>query len=113
MLLWTLAGFVAYSFTYPYAWNRTGSVVLCMVLHAAYNTSLGLVILRPEDELVGGAHVAISLIFTGLLWLVARDLIAATWGRLGLGARIGDASPAAVPERPRTPTGPRPLALTG
>jgi uncharacterized protein len=113
MLLWTLAGFVAYSFTYTYAWNRTGSVVLCMVLHAAYNTSLGLIILRPEDELVGSTYVAISLILTGLLWLVALGLIAATRGRLGLDARTGEAAHAAAPERPRTPTGPRPLAPTG
>ena len=84
-----------------------------MVLHAAYNTSLGLIILRPVDELVGSAYVAISLILTGLLWLVALGLIATTRGRLGLGASPGEAAPAVVPERPRTPTAPRPLTPTG
>jgi membrane protease YdiL (CAAX protease family) len=105
MLLWTLGGFVAYAFTYTYALNRTGSVLVCMVLHAAYNTALGLIILRPEDELVGGAYVAISLILTGLLWLVAIGLIAATRGRLGLGAAPRTAS---LTSRPATP--PRPAA---
>jgi hypothetical protein len=113
ILLWTLAGFVAHSFTYTSAWNRTGSVVPCTVLPAAYNTAPGVIILRPEDDLVGGAYVAISLILTGLLWLTALGVIAATRGRLGLGTRPDEASPAAAAERPRTPTGPRPLAPVG
>jgi len=84
MLLWTLAGFTAYASTYTYLFNRTGSVLACMVLHAAYNTAIGVVILRPADELVGSAYVAISLALTGTLWLVAIALIVATRGRLGL-----------------------------
>jgi membrane protease YdiL (CAAX protease family) len=94
MLIWTLGGFIAYAFTYTYALNRTASVFLCMVLHAAYNTALGVVILRPADELVGNTYVAISIALTGTLWLVAIGLIAATGGRLGLSgdARAPDAS---------------------
>jgi len=84
MLVWTLAGFVAYAFTYTYLWNRTRSALLCMLLHASYNTAIGVVILRPADELVGNAYVAISLALTGTLWLVAVGLIVATRGRLGL-----------------------------
>jgi membrane protease YdiL (CAAX protease family) len=99
MLLWTLGRFVAYSFTYTYAWNRTGSVVVCMILHAAYNTSWACSSCAPEDELDGGAYVAISLILTGLLWLVALGLIAATRGRLGLDAGPGEAAPAATAKR--------------
>jgi membrane protease YdiL (CAAX protease family) len=86
MLLWTLAGFTAYAFTYTYLWNRTRSAFLCMVLHASYNTAIGVVILRPADELVGNAYVAISFALTGTLWLVALALIVATRGRLGLSA---------------------------
>jgi membrane protease YdiL (CAAX protease family) len=86
MLVWTLAGFVAYSFTYTYLWNRTRSALLCMILHASYNTAIGVVILRPADELVGDAYVTISLALTGTLWLVAVGLIVATRGRLGLPA---------------------------
>jgi uncharacterized protein len=85
ILAWTLAGFVAYSFTYTYLLNRTGSVFLCMVLHASYNTANGLLILRPDDELVGSTYVALSLCLTGTLWLVAIGLIVATRGRLGRG----------------------------
>jgi membrane protease YdiL (CAAX protease family) len=81
--IWTLAGCIAYAFTYTYLFNRTRSVLACMVLHAAYNTVLGVVILRPEDELVGIAYVVLSLSLTGTLWLVALALIGATRGRLG------------------------------
>jgi uncharacterized protein len=87
MLLWTLAGFTAYSFTYTYLWNRTRSAFACMVMHAAYNTAIGVAILRPADELVGSSYVAISLTLTGTLWLVALALIVATRGRLGLAPR--------------------------
>ena len=84
MLVWTLAGFTAYAFTYTYLWNRTRSALLCMLLHASYNSAIGVVILRPADELVGNAYVTISLTLTGSLWLVAAGLIVATRGRLGL-----------------------------
>ena len=86
MLIWTLAGFTAYAFTYTYLWNRTRSALLCMLLHASYNTANGLVILRPADELVGDAYVTISLALTGTLWLMALGLIVATRGRIGLPA---------------------------
>jgi len=89
VMVWTLGGFVAYAFTYTYVWNRTRSVFLCMLLHAAYNTALGVVILRPDDELVGSTYVTLSLALTGTLWLVALGLIAATRGRLGL-AEVSD-----------------------
>jgi membrane protease YdiL (CAAX protease family) len=96
ILIWTLAGFSAYAFTYTYLYNRTRSVLLCMLLHAAYNTAIGVVILRPADELVGDTYVAITLALTGTLWLVAVALIVATRGGLGLdeaGARTPKAPP--------------------
>lgn len=85
--LWTLAGFVAYAFTYTYVWLRRESIFLCMLLHAAYNTALGVAILRPSDELVGNTYVTLSLALTGTLWLVAIGLIVATRGQLG--RRVG------------------------
>ena len=84
MTLWTLGGIVAYAFTYTYLWNRTRSVVVCILLHAAYNTALGTVILRPEDEQVGSTYVILSLALTGTLWAAVLVLIGATKGRLGL-----------------------------
>jgi membrane protease YdiL (CAAX protease family) len=84
MLAWTLAGFTAYSFTYTYLWNRTRSAIACMVMHAAYNTAIGVAILRPADELVQSSYVAISFALTGTLWLAAIALIVVTRGRLGL-----------------------------
>jgi membrane protease YdiL (CAAX protease family) len=53
IMLSTLAGFVAYAFTYAYVWLRRHSIFLCVLLHAACNTALGLVALRPSDQLVG------------------------------------------------------------
>ena len=99
MLIWTLGGFIAYAITYTYALNRTGSVFLCMVLHAAYNTALGVVILRPADELVGNTYVVMSIALTGALWLAAIGLIAVTGGRLGLPCDAPE--PAAPPRRGR------------
>jgi hypothetical protein len=96
MLAWTLGGFIAYAFTYTYLWNRTQSAPLCMLLHASYNTAIGLLILRPADELVGGTYVAISLALTGTLWLVAVALVVATRGRLGLDSRGSPRSPVVV-----------------
>jgi uncharacterized protein len=90
ILIWTLAGFTAYAFTYTYLWNRTRSALLCMLLHASYNTANGLVILRPADELVGDAYVTISLALTGTLWLVALGVVVATRGRIGLPADSPD-----------------------
>jgi len=112
ILLWTLAGFVAYSFIYTYAWNRTRSVVIAMALHAAFNTANGLVILRPEDELVGSAYVTISLALTGLLWLAALALVIATRGRLGLEVREPDVESAPISRRtgPTVPRHPVPAA---
>jgi uncharacterized protein len=104
MLVWTLGGFIAYAFTYTYLWNRTRSAPLCMLLHASYNTAIGLMILRPADELVGGSYVAISLALTGTLWLVAAALVVATRGRLGLDSRSSPRSPAAVKGLPRSRT---------
>jgi len=101
------------TFTYTYVCNRTRSVVICMVLHAAYNTSLGALILRPEDELVGGAYVKLSLILTGLLWVAAIGLIIATRGRLGLGADTATVRASVPPRRPGAPAGPRPRVPTG
>ena len=116
MLLWTLAGFTAYSFTYTYLWNRTRSAFACMVMHAAYNTAIGVAILRPADELVGSSYVAISLTLTGTLWLVALALIVATRGRLGLAPRAtlppipqARPRPARTTTRARQQSAPKPL----
>lgn len=65
-------------------WNRARSALLCRLLHASYSTAIGVVILRPADELVSEAYVTISLALTGTLWLVAGGLIVATRARLGL-----------------------------
>jgi hypothetical protein len=84
-----------------------------MVLHASYNTAIGVAILRPADELVGSSYVAISFALTGTLWLVALALIAATRGRLGLPSATVSASGAGpAPRQSHTVAGPPPAVPT-
>jgi hypothetical protein len=77
-----------------------------MLLHAAYNTALGVAILRPDGELVGSTYVTLSLALTGTLWLVALGLTVATHGRLGLPETAEpDTRPASLPPQSRRTTG--------
>lgn len=84
----TLAGFVLYSIPYTYLWNRTRSAVLCMALHAGFNTSIAIVILRPDDELTGGTYVALAIAQYATLFVLAVAMVAFTRGTLGY--RPGD-----------------------
>ena len=45
--------------------GATKSVFPCMLLHAAYNTALGVAILRPDGELVSSTYVTLSLWWFG------------------------------------------------
>lgn len=84
LLLWTMIGIAAgYAVLYTFVYNRTGSVLLCMLLHAAINTSNGVFLLVPEAEQEGWTYATISLCLTGTLLLITLTLIAATRGRLG------------------------------
>jgi hypothetical protein len=64
--------------------NRTGSVLLCVLLHAGYNTANGLLLLIPEDALRGDSYRWLLLVMTLILAASVTALLAATRGRLGL-----------------------------
>jgi hypothetical protein len=90
-------------------WNKTHSIVICMLLHASNNTALGTVILRPEDEQVGEVYVTLSLAITGTLWLAVVALIWATKGRLGLEPEAPVPPAPTGPEQERRNSDPEPV----
>ena len=78
-----LASITAHAFWYTWIINRTGSVLLCILLHAGYNTSNGLLVLVPEADLHGAAEAVLLPIMTGVVVGSVLVLLAATRGRLG------------------------------
>ncbi|HEX6236718.1 MAG TPA: type II CAAX endopeptidase family protein [Acidimicrobiales bacterium] len=78
-----IVGVVLYAFPYTYLWNRTKSAIAAMALHAGFNTSLAVVILRDEDSLVEGTYLVMQVSQTMVLLAVAVGLVLATGGRLG------------------------------
>jgi membrane protease YdiL (CAAX protease family) len=78
-----VVGVVLYAFPYTYLWNHTKSAVAAMALHAGFSTSLAVVILRDEEDLVEGAYVGMQVSQTVVLLAVAAALIVLTRGHLG------------------------------
>jgi len=78
-----IASITAHAFWYTWIINRTGSVLLCILLHAGYNTSNGLLVLVPEADLHGAAEAVLLPIMTGVVVGSVLVLLAATRGRLG------------------------------
>jgi membrane protease YdiL (CAAX protease family) len=74
-LLWT----VPLAFFYTWLYNRTHSVVLCMLLHAGITPA-------QEHLLLIGDRATIGLVQLGALIVGALALVVATRGRLGLPA---------------------------
>jgi membrane protease YdiL (CAAX protease family) len=89
-------GVVLYAFPYTYLWNRTKSAIAAMALHAGFNTSLAVVILREADELTEDTYVAMQVSQTVVLLAVAVALVVATRGRLGRRAQAGAKAPASA-----------------
>ena len=88
---------VGYATALTYLWNRTASVVPCILLHASFNTANGMAGLQSEDDLVEGAYATISVCLTGTLVVLMLLLVHRTGGRLGLdkGAGMRTAMPSA------------------
>jgi membrane protease YdiL (CAAX protease family) len=81
-------GFVGpmfYVFFYTYLYNRTGSVLLCILLHAGFTAALDNLILTSDS-------IAVDLTILGTLVAGTLALIGLTRGRLG-------AEPAPGPSR--------------
>lgn len=84
-------GFVGpmlYAFYYTYLYNRTGSVLLCILLHGGFTAALDNLILTADN-------MTVDLVILTTLVAGTLVLIAATRGRLGFqprqeaGARMG------------------------
>ncbi|GAA4690543.1 type II CAAX endopeptidase family protein [Pseudonocardia yuanmonensis] len=75
---------------YTWLYNRTESVLLCVLLHGAFSPSLDHLLL-VDDNLV------VDLVILGTLLLAAALLVALTRGRLGFDHRPGGRGPSRVP----------------
>jgi membrane protease YdiL (CAAX protease family) len=88
----SLVSVVGYAFLLTWLFNRTGSVLVAILLHAGFNTANELLAPLPPEAVEGAAYEVLSVTMTLTLVAVVLALVALTRGRLGWGA--------AVPERP-------------
>jgi membrane protease YdiL (CAAX protease family) len=75
-----------YAFFYTWVYNRTQSVLLCMLLHGSFNAAIGLLPASLE-VLQRGTYVALLIVQGVSLLLAVVVLIVATRGRLGYAAQ--------------------------
>ena len=69
-------GPIAFVFFYTWLYNRTGSVLLCILLHASFTPALDHLVLREDD-------LGVDLAILATLVAAAISLVALTGGRLG------------------------------
>ena len=83
MVILTAVGIVLYSFFYTWIYNRTGSVLLMMLLHGGFNTAT--VHLMPfADEIVfGPTYTTLLTLQVGVLLVSVVALLLLTGGELG------------------------------
>jgi membrane protease YdiL (CAAX protease family) len=79
----TLVSIVGYAFAYTYLLNRTGSVLLCILLHAGFNTALSSGGLRTEAALQEWDYVLLLALGAVTVWTAVAVLIRSTGGQLG------------------------------
>jgi uncharacterized protein len=79
----TMLSIVGYAFAYTYLLNKTGSVLLCILLHAGFNTAMSSAGLRAEDALQGWDYVLALGLGVLTIWFGVALLIKLTGGRLG------------------------------
>jgi membrane protease YdiL (CAAX protease family) len=76
------------AFFYTYLWNRTGSVLLCILLHASFTPAQDHLILMARDRAYSMALDVPDLVILGVYLGAAALLVLLTRGRLGAGARL-------------------------
>lgn len=79
----TLVSIILYSFWYTWLYNRTRSILLCILLHASFNTSNMLLILLPQSAVQGATYQTLLWISVGTLLFSVMTLIVTTRGHLG------------------------------
>lgn len=72
------------AFFYTWLYNRTGSVLLCLLLHASFTPAQDFLVLLPEDALAHSGLVDVTdLVLLGVYVAAAAALVLLTRGRLG------------------------------
>jgi uncharacterized protein len=71
-----------YAFFYTWVYNRTQSVLLCMLLHGSFNAAIGL-LPASFEILQRGTYMTLLVVQVVTLLLAVAVLVVATRGRLG------------------------------
>jgi membrane protease YdiL (CAAX protease family) len=79
----TLVSIVGYAFAYTYLLKRTGSVLLCILMHAGFNTALSSAGLRTEAALQRWDYILLLALSAATIWIAVGLLVRLTGGRLG------------------------------
>jgi membrane protease YdiL (CAAX protease family) len=72
------------AFFYTYLWARTGSVLLCILLHASFTPAQDTLILMPHDQAYSSALDRPDWVVLAVYVVFALLLVLATRGRLGV-----------------------------
>jgi membrane protease YdiL (CAAX protease family) len=79
----SLVSVIGYAFLLTWLFNRTGSVLVAILLHAGFNTANEFLAPIPMEAAEGAAYEVLSVAMTGTLVVVVFALITFTRGRLG------------------------------
>jgi membrane protease YdiL (CAAX protease family) len=79
----TLISIATHAFWYTWLMNRTGSVLLCVLLHASYNAANRLLLFVPETVLQGSSYRLLLTLMTLVLITSVVALLVRTKGQLG------------------------------
>jgi uncharacterized protein len=79
----TMASIIGYAFAYTFLLNKTGSVLLCIAMHASFNVANGLAGLRTEDALQQNDYLLMLALSAATVWALVAALIRVTRGGLG------------------------------
>jgi uncharacterized protein len=71
------------AFFYTWLYNRTGSILLCILLHASFTPAQDHLVLLPDDVVDAGQLGGIDFVIFGTYVAAALLLIGLTRGRLG------------------------------
>lgn len=83
----TLLSVIGYAFLLTWVMNRTGSVLVAMLLHGGFNTANGVLVPLPRDAVAGDAYAVLSVLVFFSLAVAVGVLLAATRGGLGYQGR--------------------------
>ena len=84
---WVLPLILAFFYTYLY--NRTGSVLLCILLHGSFTPAIEQLVLLPDEVVhASGQLGTVDLVIAVVLVAAVGLLLARTGGRLGYDAQL-------------------------